>query len=232
MKHLGQCLLVLTGLLTSLGAMTACGGDAPPMGEALKHRDSMAVMVTSGCSMLYSDSGRVQFKVIAEQWEVYDKTTPPRHVFAKGLYLQRFSRQFTPDLYVIADTAFLYNQNLWDVRGHVFLKDFARGMTFKTSQLYWDLSRHEFWTDRYVYIVTPDRTIEGDHFRSNEEMTRYSIRQTSGYMPAPQESEGGAGTANIPPEPTAPGDPTTETADTLPQIIVPPRTQPRPRNRI
>ena len=172
MKHLGQCLLVLTGLLTSLGAMTACGGDAPPMGEALKHRDSMAVMVTSGCSMLYSDSGRVQFKVIAEQWEVYDKTTPPRHVFAKGLYLQRFSRQFTPD-----------------------------------------------------------RTIEGDHFRSNEEMTRYSIRQTSGYMPAPQEQEGGAGTANIPPE-TPPADGrTNETPDTLPQISLPPRTQPSPRTQ-
>ena len=231
MKHLGQCLLVLTGLLTSLGAMTACGGDAPPMGEALKHRDSMAVMVTSGCSMLYSDSGRVQFKVIAEQWEVYDKTTPPRHVFAKGLYLQRFSRQFTPDLYVIADTAYLYNQNLWDVRGHVFLKDFVRGLTCKPSQLYWDLSRHEFWTDRYVYIVTPDRTIEGDHFRSNEEMTRYSIRQTSGYMPAPQEQEGGVGTANIPPE-TPPADGrANETPDTLPQISLPPRTQPRPRTQ-
>ncbi len=231
MKHWGQCLLVFAGLLTSLGAMTACGGDAPPMGAPLTHRDSMAVMATSGCSMLYSDSGRVQFKVIAEQWEVYDKTTPPRHVFAKGLYLQRFSRQFTPDLYVIADTAYLYNQNLWDVRGHVFLKDFARGMTFKTSQLYWDLSRHEFWTDRYVYIVTPDRTIEGDHFRSNEEMTRYSIRQTSGYMPAPQESEGGAGTANIPPETPPAGGQTNETTDTVPQISLPLRTQPRPRTR-
>lgn len=88
MKRLGQCLLAIAGLLSILGAMTACGDDAPPMGAALTHRDSMAVMATSGYSMLYSDSGRVQFKVIAEQWEVYDKTTPPRHVFAKGLYLQ------------------------------------------------------------------------------------------------------------------------------------------------
>ena len=58
----------------------------------------MPVMVTRGVSKLISDSGLVRYKIISEEWRVYDKTTPQRQEFLRGIYFQRFSTKFTPDL--------------------------------------------------------------------------------------------------------------------------------------
>ncbi len=186
-------------LLLILAAATAagCGNDAPPTGAAVENRDSMPVMVTRGVSKLISDSGLVRYKIISEEWRVYDKTTPQRQEFLRGIYFQRFSTKFTPDLYIIADTAFCYNNSLWDLRGHVFIKNFENGTTFSTSQLYWDMDRHEIWSHRHMHIITPDRDLQGDAFRSNEAMTRYHITRSKGFVPLPADSQDGTTEADV-----------------------------------
>lgn len=173
--------------LSALPLLTGCGNEAPPTGVAIDNRDSLPVMVTYGVSKLISDSGVVRYKIIAEEWRVYDMTKPPRQEFPKGLFLERYDNNFQIDLYITADTAYCYNQNLWELRGRVFVKNFANGTTFRTSVLFWDMGQHEIYSNTYMHIVTPDRDVDGNWFRSNEAMTKYHIRQTSGYMPMPQE---------------------------------------------
>lgn len=169
-----------------MGVVAGCGTDAPPTGEAVQNRDSSAVMVTEGVSKLISDSGVVRYKVIAEEWRVYDKTTPSRQEFLKGIYLQRFDEDFRVDLYITADSAYCYGNNLWDLRGRVFINNFASATTFSTSQLYWDMGRHEIWSHHPMHIITPDRDLQGDSFRSNEEMSRYHISRSKGFVPMPR----------------------------------------------
>lgn len=177
---------LLLPLLAGL-ALASCGSDPPPMGAALKNRDSTAVMVTRGVSKLISDSGYVRYKIVAEEWQVYDKTRPPRQVFPKGIFLERYDDYFRVNLYITADTAYCYNQNLWELRGRVFIKNMENGTTFSTEELFWDMGRHQLYSNKYMHIVTPDREIEGNWFVSNERMTEYHIKQTSGYMPMPHE---------------------------------------------
>lgn len=208
------------GVPLALTALTAlplagCGNDAPPMGEAVNNRDSLPVMVTYGVSKLISDSGVVRYKIIAEEWRSFDKTTPPRQEFPKGIFLQRYNENFTPDLYITADTAYCYNQNLWELRGRVFVKNFANGTTFSTQKLFWDMGRHEVYSDVYMHIITPDRDLDGNWFRSNEAMTQYHIRQTAGFMPMPSESGiagSGGGTAAVK---------DTASTDTVPTMVRP-----------
>ena len=40
---------------------SACGTEAPPMGQAIEDRDSMPVMVTYGVSKIISDSGVIKY---------------------------------------------------------------------------------------------------------------------------------------------------------------------------
>lgn len=210
--------LTVLVLLCSLAA--GCGNDAPPTGAAVENRDSMPVMVTRGVSKLISDSGLVRYKIISEEWRVYDKTTPQRQEFLRGIYFQRFSTKFTPDLYIIADTAFCYNNSLWDLRGNVFIKNFENATTFATAQLYWDMNRHEIWSYSHMHIITPDRDLEGDAFRSNEAMTRYHISRSKGFVPMPRDGEESTDDEVIIEEDT------TEMFDPLP-----PRERPTPRRK-
>lgn len=178
------------------GTLSGCGNDAPPMGEAVNNRDSLPVMVTRGVSKLISDSGIVKYKIVAEEWHVFDKTNPPRQVFPKGIFLERYNESFNVNLHITADTAYCYNQNLWELRGRVFIENEENGTTFSTELLYWNMGEHQFYSDKHMHIITPDRDLQGDWFVSNESMTRYEIRQTKGFMPLPADNApaGGAQT--------------------------------------
>ena len=37
------------------------------------------------------------------------------------------------------------------------------------------------WSYSYSHLKTPDKELEGDWFRSDEQMTNYEIRQTKGW---------------------------------------------------
>lgn len=167
--------------------MISCGKSAPPEAPAIKDRDSLPVMTTYGCSKMISDSGVMRYKIIAEQWDVYDKTTPQRQEFLKGIFLERLDPHFKVDLYINADTAYWYDQKLWELRGRVVINNLADTTTFCTELLYWDMDRHEFYSDAYMKVTTATQQLEGDHFRSNESMTRYEVRRSKGYTPMPKE---------------------------------------------
>lgn len=177
----------LIGPMMMFVLAAACSGDAPPEGAAITERDSLPVMVTYGCSKMISDSGVMRYKIIAEEWQVFDKTNPPRQYFPKGIFLERFNEKFQVDLQISADTAYWYNQNLWELRGRVFMENRADSTTFRTEQLWWDMGAHEFYSDAYMKITTATQQLEGDHFRSNESMTRYTVNQSKGFTPVPEE---------------------------------------------
>ena len=155
------------------------------MGNAVRNRDSLPVMVSYGVSKMISDSGVMRYKIVAEEWKVYDKTKPPRQDFLKGIFLERLNDKFNVDLYITADTAHWYNQNLWELRGRVFVRNFANGTIFRTEELFWNMQEHKVYSKKHMYIKTPDREVVGNSFVSNEQMTKYERMQSSGYMPLP-----------------------------------------------
>ncbi len=175
----------------------SCSDEAPPVAAAVGVRDSLPVMVTRGVSKLISDSGIIRYKIVAEEWQVYDLTKPPRQVFPKGLFLERFDEKFNVDLYVTADTAYCYDQNLWELRGRVFVRN-IKGNTFSTEELFWDMGKHEIYSHQYIRIVTPEDELEGNSFRSNEPKTDSVANLSRGYIPVPLSSPAAA-TDSAPP---------------------------------
>lgn len=196
MRHLLSLLFLLMGI-TFLG----CGNDAPPQGRAVRHRDSLPVMVSYGVSKLISDSGITRYKILTEEWKVYDKTHPPRQEFVKGVFLERYDNQFKVNLYITADTAYWYDQNLWELRGRVRVRNLENGTLYRSQQLFWDMSRHEFYSNVYMHITTPDRDIQGDRFRSDEQLMRYEVIRSRGFLPLPKNMSSTAAPA---PPPSAP----------------------------
>lgn len=175
-------------LCVGTSLLHSCQKDTPPIGSLGLVRDSAAVMITNGVSKLISDSGVMRYRVIAERWEVFDHTTPPRQYFPKGLFLQRFDNSYKMDLYIEADSAWCYNSNLWKLKGRVFINDLSLRRTFRTEELFWDMQRHCFYSNVYIQITEPDREIAGDRFWSNEKMTNYRLERSHGYMPMPENS--------------------------------------------
>ena len=170
-------------LLLILLLPLACTSDAPPMGPQVDCRDSLPVMATRGVSKLISDSGIVRYKIIAEEWLVYDKTLPQRQEFPKGVYLERYDDNASVNLHITADTAYCFDQYLWKLRGRVVMNDREKKVTYSSEELYWDMRKHIFYAHVPMSLQEPDRLIRGNWFESDEQMKQYKVGTTSGYMP-------------------------------------------------
>lgn len=212
--------LLVASLLGGLASLSAsCGSDAPPIGNAVVGRDSLPVMVSRGISKLISDSGIIRYKFIAEEWRVFDKTQPPRWEFPKGIFIERYDDKFKVNLHITADSAWLYDQNLWKLHGHVELHDQAAQTHLQTQELFWNMRTGQLWSDVYTRLIEPQQEIEGDWFRAtviNKRLTRYHVRRSRGFMPM-----GNLGASEAAPAPL-PGVP----ADTLPADTLPKRDAP------
>ena len=158
----------------------ACSGDNKNLAEAITERDSLPTMRTLGVTTLISDSGITRYKIITEEWEIYDKKNPPYWAFEKGVYLEKFDSVFNVDASIKSDTAYYYEkQKLWKLMSNVHIQN-LKGEKFDTDLLYWDQNKHTIYSDRFIRIEQPDRIITGRGFDSNEQMTVYTIRKPEG----------------------------------------------------
>lgn len=159
---------------------SSCSGRQKVMGEAITERDSLPVMDTRGVSTLISDSGIIRYRLVADEWKVFDRKDPPHWAFEKGIYLENFDTLFQVTANIKADTAYYYEkQKLWKLIGDVVIKN-LRGEKFNTELLYWNQNTEKVYSDKFIRIEQPDRIITGWGFESDQQMSKYRIFKTGG----------------------------------------------------
>lgn len=158
----------------------ACSGEKKQFAEAITERDSLPSMKSLGVTTLVSDSGITRYKIITEEWEIYDKKNPPYWAFEKGVYLEKFDSLFHIDASIKADTAYYYEKKkLWELRGNVHIRS-QRGDKFDTQLLFWDEKKEKVYSDKFIRIEQEDKVITGYGFESNQQMTEYQIYNNTG----------------------------------------------------
>lgn len=163
----------------------SCNDEDKSNKPVIENRDSLPVLMSRGISTVISDSGIVKYKLISEDWFIYDKKKPNYWAFEKGLFLEKYDNKFNVEAFVNCDTAYYYDDTgirLWELRGRVVVKN-IKGETFKTSLLYWDMATHIIYSPAYMKIDGIEQDLEGYDFHSNEQMTDYLIHQSSGAFP-------------------------------------------------
>ena len=156
----------------------ACSRGEKNLAEAITERDSLPSMKTLGVTTLISDSGITRYKIITEEWEIYDKKNPPYWAFEKGVYLEKFDSLFHIDASIKADTAYYY-EKLWELRSNVHIRS-QRGDKFDTDLLFWDEKQERVYSDKFIRIEQEDKIITGYGFESNQQMTEYQIYNNTG----------------------------------------------------
>ncbi len=173
--------VVLTAAL--LFPLQSCSEKDEKMGADVGVRDSLPLLKSLGVSTLISDSGIIRYKIISEDWYVYDKKDPQYWSFEKGLFIEKFNEQYHVDAYISCDTAYyFYQSRLWELHGRVLMKN-QRGETFRTELLYWDQASHRIYSPAYMDIDGEERKLSGYDFSSNEQMTEYIIHSSKGQLP-------------------------------------------------
>ena len=166
----------------------SCSGGKEPVTDAITNRDSVPVMVTRDVSTYISDSGVVRYKIITDEWRVYDRLDPSMWAFEQGIYLEKFNNDLSIEAVIIADTAYYYDkQELWELRGDVHIEN-EQDEEFDTQLLFWNQKTKRVYSDLYIRIRQQKRIITGIGFTSNQDFTRYTIKNTQGIFPIKEES--------------------------------------------
>lgn len=160
--------------------LPACGSKEKPMAAAVDKKDSLPDMKTTGVTTLISDSGTIRYKIITEEWLIYNQRNPPFWAFEKGIYLEKFDSVFHVDASIKADTAYYYEpKKLWELRGNVHIQN-QQGDKFDTELLFWDQTKEKIYSDKYIRIEQIDKILTGYGFESNQQLTAYQIFNNTG----------------------------------------------------
>lgn len=177
--RVGNMHIIIICVLLAL-FVSACQEAVEHTAPAIRDRDSASVMTSWGVNTLISDSGVIKYRIVTERWDVNAVKHPSRWTFDKGLFLEQFDEKFHIQAYIQCDTAYYYDQlHLWELRSRVRVRT-KEGLRFTSEQLFWDESRHELYSYVFSRLVTPERTLQGSFFRSDERMTHYLVTNSRG----------------------------------------------------
>lgn len=175
--------------IVMLFLLPSCSNKKQPTTDAITNRDSTAIMVTRDVSTYISDSGVVRYKIITDEWKVFDRLDPSMWSFEEGIYLEKFDNDLSIEATILADTAYYYDkQELWELRGNVHIEN-EQDEQFDTQLLFWNQQTKRVYSDQYIRIRQQKRIITGVGFTSNQEFTNYTIKQTQGIFPIKEENQ-------------------------------------------
>ena len=168
-------------MLVLIVLMWACSEEHEHTAPAIYEKDSVSMMTSYGVNNMISDSGVMKYRIVTEQWDINTVRQPSRWEFMKGIFFEQFDEEMHMKAYIQADTAWYYDQQrLWKLRGRVFIRKADNALIYTSDELYWDGLKHQFYSHAFSRIVTPERTMEGTYFESNEEMTHYMVTNSQG----------------------------------------------------
>jgi len=124
--------------------------------EALTDANNKPEISAYNFESLYSDSGRVQLRMVSPEWHQYSATPKPYREYPQGLHAYLFD----DSLHVRAEISALYaknyiRENLWEARNKVVVVN-QKGDRLNTEELFWDQGRHVIYSKKYCRIITPD----------------------------------------------------------------------------
>ncbi len=151
--------------------------------EAVTDRTKMAALEARDVMTIVSDSGITRYRIKAPRWMIYDKADTPYWEFPDGIFLEKFNMELESDASVEADYAH-YNEpaQRWMLKGNVKALN-LEGEQFETSLLYWDQKNESVYSDSSIVVTRETSVIKGVGFRSNQQMTEYTIMNPTGVFP-------------------------------------------------
>ena len=171
-------LFVMHVLLSSF--LISCSDVQEHTAPPIYDRDSVSMMTSYGVNTLISDSGVIKYRIVTERWDVNTVKNPSRWTFEKGVFFEQFDEKFHVQAYIQSDTAWYYDQKkLWHLRGRVRIRN-INGLIYESEELYWDGISHELYSNVFSRVTTPERSMEGTKFISDEQMRHYTVTNSKG----------------------------------------------------
>lgn len=174
-------ILYMKSIIVLLGAMLlACKNDIKEV-NALAEREKRPDMTGENLELVYSDSARIKYRVLAPEYIKVNREKEKYEEFPKGIHVLSYD----PAGKMIGSIKAKYakkleDEMLWEARNEVVIIN-AEGKKLETELLYWDMKKELIYSDRYVKLSADGQIIEGNNgFHSDQNLNHPVFENISG----------------------------------------------------
>jgi LPS export ABC transporter protein LptC len=131
-------------------------------------------------TMHYAEKEKI--KVILQAKKVNEFQNGDRE-FPEGVYLEFYDETGKMNSTLKANTAYYFKkENKWRGRGNVVVINIEKEQQLNTEELFWMPATKKIFTEKFVTITDHQDVIYGTNLKANQDLSNYSLRETSGQM--------------------------------------------------
>jgi len=168
-------------IVTGIMLFSACENDINKIRELSANQANADVDTIHGVDIIYSDSAKVRFRVLAPLLLQY-QGKKPYNLMPKTVDVVIFNKEDLSQMGTLtADTGIQSGDgNKLEFHKNVVAKN-AKGETFKSDELIWDKNTKTMYSNKVVQIRMANGDImNGTGFKSDQTMAHWTMTQSTG----------------------------------------------------
>lgn len=141
-------------------------------------------MVYHNVALEYTDTAKLQAKLITETLEYYTNSEEPFYEFPDGIEVIFYGKNKKVKSIITSKYAiFKEKQELFEVRDSVVAKDIEGGQIVETEQMFWDQAKKKIYSEVFTKISNEDGVHFGEQgFEASQDLTYYRLIGSTGKM--------------------------------------------------
>jgi LPS export ABC transporter protein LptC len=177
-----HCILWATLVIGSTG-LFSCKNDIETI-NALTSELNLPDQSGYNIEISYTDSGKLQGKILAPEINKYDRKEEPYTEFPKGLKVVFYDSLERPESYIQAKYAIYYEKKqLWEARNQVIAENPTNGKKLETEQMFWDQKAGRIYSEKFTRLTNSDGIFYGEGgFESRQDLSKWKLKGSSGIV--------------------------------------------------
>ena len=169
------------GLLFLLFIIGGCENDIERINTVTQDKD-FPTLSGMDVEFLYSDSGRVQIKVVTPEYHRYTLKEEPYLEFPRGIHAYFYDKDLNIESEIQARYAKYYeDKKLWEARRDVIAINHEKNEQLNTEELFWDEQKGFIYSEKFSRISTADGVFYGEGgFEADQNFSRWKLKGTKG----------------------------------------------------
>ena len=169
-------------------AWSSCQTDIQTINQVAS-RQKLPSETMLDAEILYSDSGKVKMKLTGPHLDTYSGDKPYIE-FPKGVNVLFYDDSMKVNSRLKADYGIRYEkEGKMEVKRNVEVVN-IKNEKLNTEDLIWEEAKDKIYTDAFVKITTKDEVMYGDGLESNQDFTKYRIKNIKGTINLQNEDAG------------------------------------------
>ncbi len=165
--------------LILMSMLFSCENDINTI-NSLSQVDSLPVDEAKDIELYYSENGHVQ-AYLESPLMIKQESNDSYYEFPKGFKVIFYDSLMNETSQITANYGIRYEKKkIMEAKNKVVVINIAKDEKLETEHLVWDEPKRTIYSDVFVKITRPDEVIYGKGLTSDQDFTKYEIKNVSG----------------------------------------------------